>query len=439
MDNKLKILAFFFLLNSALQAQTVKKLTLDEAVNRGLQNSYQIKFSAAKTAAMQARLAQIKNQLLPSVNVSTNYTRISDNIEPYKLVFGSIEKVLNPQILNQSYNRLGVQYGIFTGFRAINTLKSNEFLLKATELDGEKDKAEVKLNLINAYYNFYKLIVSKQVLDDNLKTLNSRLTDTKNFVANGIALQNDVLKLELTQANLQQNLADVQSAKEIANFNLNLMLGFPTETQLEIDETTLGTQKNITNPATLIEEAIKNRSELKSADYRKLATERAIEISRGNYYPIVSIGANYDYNLPNQRVFPSQDAFKGTWTAGITASYNLVNLHSTKALIQEQEANLEQCGMLTLQLLDAIKMEVNANVSSYQTALQKIALSEKSIIQATENQRLMKTRYRNQVATLTELLEADTLFTQAQLNIVQAKVDAELAYAKLQKAVGKQL
>jgi outer membrane protein len=437
MKNKILFFAITFFLCSTLQAQTNRKLTLNEVVNLGLQNSYQIKFSAAKTAAMQARVAQIKNQLLPSVNVSTNYTRISDNIEPYKLVFGSVEKVLNPQVLNQSYNRLGVQYGIFTGFRAVNTLKSNEFLLKATELDGEKDKADIKLNLINAYYNFYKLIVSKRVLEDNLKTLNNRLTDTKNFVANGIALPNDVLKLELTQANIQQNLADIQSAKEIANFNLDLMIGLPTETVLEIDETPLAIRAEALNTSSLIAEAIKNRSELKAADYRKLATERAIEISRGNYYPLVSVGANYDYNLPNQRVFPSQNAFKGTWNVGITASYNLVNLYSTKALIQEQQANLEQGGMLTLQLLDAVKMEVNANVLGYQTAVQKIALSEKSIAQAAENQRLMKTRYSNQVATLTELLEADTLFTQAQLNLVNAKADAELAYSKVQKAIGK--
>jgi outer membrane protein TolC len=40
------------------------------------------------------------------------------------------------------------------------------------------------------------------------------------------------------------------------------------------------------------------------------------------------------------------------------------------------------------------------------------------------------------VATLTELLEADGLYTQAQLNLVNAQIDAELAYAKLQKSIG---
>ncbi len=437
MNRRLKILALIFCGCAILQAQTAKKMTLNEVVNMGLQNSKQLRISAGKVEAIQARVQQVKNQLLPSVNLSTNYTRISDNIEPFKIGAPGSEKILNPQILNQSYNRIGLQYGIFTGFRAINTLKANEFLAKAAELDVEKDRSEVKLNLINAYYNFYKLIVSKRVLENNLKTLNSRLTDTKNFVANGVALQNDLLKLELNQANLQQNLVDVQSAIDITNFNLDLMIGLPTETQIEIDETSLIAKNEVTKSSDMIGVALQNRSELKATALRQSAGERSVEISKGNYYPVVSIGANYDYNLPNQRVFPQQDAFKGTWAAGITASYNLVNLYSTKALVQEQQANLAQTITQKEQLSDAIKMEVNANVSAYQTALQKITLAEKSITQATENQRIMKLRYTSQVATLTELLEADSLFTQAQLNLVNAKVDAELAYSKLMKSLGK--
>ena len=437
MNHKLTLIVFAILLSGHIQAQTAKKLILNDAINLGLQNSRQLRISASKLEAMQARVQQVKNQLLPSVNMSVNYMRISDNVEPFRIGVPPNEKILNPQILNQSYNRLGVQYGIFTGFRAINTLKSNEFLMKATQLDAEKDKSEIKLNVINAYYNLYKFIVSKRVLEDNLKTLESRLADTRKFVAQGVALQNDVLKLELNQANLQQSLADVQSGMDITNFNLDMLLGLATETILELDEIVITSKNDVTVSTTFLNDALQNRTEIKATEYRKLAGERAVEISRGNYYPIVSVGANYDYNLPNQRVFPQQDAFKGTWNAGLTASYNLVNLYTTKALIQEQEANLAQTITAKDQLSDAIKMEVNANVSAYKTALQKIVLAEKSVIQANENQRLMKVRYNNQVATLTELLEADTLYTQVQLNIVNARVDAELAYVKLMKSVGK--
>jgi len=437
---KYPILLSLLIANSTMmKAQTMKNLSLDEAIELGMQHSKQLAIANSKVAVMQARVAQIKNMLIPSVNASINYTRISDNVEPFKVQFSPTAQPisLNPQILDQSYNRLGVQSGLFSGFRAINTLKSTQYLEKASQLDAEKDKAEIRLNIINAYYNYFKLIASKQILEENLQRFDHRLTDTKLLFNQGIALQNDVLKLELNKASLQQNIADVQGAIDIAAFNLDLMLGLPTETNIKLNETLNKPTHTIAQTDDLIIEALQNRLEIKANQYRQQASKKAVAISKSMYYPVINVGANYDYNLPNQRVFPQENAFKGTWFAGITASYNLVNLYSAKDLVREQKANYQQTISLNALSEDAIKMDVNANASAYHTALQKISLANKSIDQATENQRIMQTRYANQIATLTDLLEADALFSQAQLNLINANADAEIAYAKLQKSIGK--
>lgn len=440
-----KLIKYSFLLSlltahcAMMKAQAVTNLSLDEAIELGLQNSKQLAMANGKVAVMQARVAQIKNMLIPSVNASVNYTRISDNVEPFKVQFSPTAQPvsLNPQILDQSYNRLGVQAGLFTGFRAINTLKSTQYLEQAAQLDAEKDKADIRLNIIHAYYNYFKLIASKQILEENLQRFDHRLTDTKLFFNQGIALQNDVLKLELHKANLQQNIADVQGAIDIATFNLALMLGLATDTKINLNESLNKTSRTIAQTNELIIEALQNRYEIKANQYRQQASKKAIEISKSYYYPVINVGANYDYNLPNQRVFPQENAFKGTWFAGITASYNLVNLYSAKDLVREQKVNYQQTISLNAMSEDAVKMDVNANASAYHTAVQKITLANKSIDQATENQRIMQTRYTNQIATLTDLLEADALYSQAQLNLINANADAEIAYAKLQKSIGK--
>ena len=433
------LLSFLTAHSAMMKAQTVRNLSLDEAIELGLQNSKQLAMANGKVAVMQARVAQIKNMLIPSVNASVNYTRISDNVEPFKVQFSPTAQPvsLNPQILDQSYNRLGVQAGLFTGFRAINTLKSTQYLEQAAQLDAEKDKADIRLNIINAYYNYFKLIASKQILEENLQRFDHRLTDTKLFLNQGIALQNDVLKLELHKANLQQNIVDVQGAIDIATFNLALMLGLATDTKINLNESLNKTSRTIAQTNELIIEALQNRYEIKANQYRQQASKKAIEISKSYYYPVINVCANYDYNLPNQRVFPQENALKGTWFAGITASYNLVNLYSAKDLVREQNVNYQQTISLNAMSEDAVKMDVNANASAYHTAVQKITLANKSIDQATENQRIMQTRYTNQIATLTDLLEADALYSQAQLNLINANADAEIAYAKLQKSIGK--
>ena len=431
------VIAFCLLSNFAI-TQNIKKLSLDEFVKLGLENSKSLKIAFEKDLVMKAKVQQVKNQLLPNLTASTNYTRISDNIDPFKVKLNATapEVILNPQILNQSYNKLGLQYGVFTGFRAINTLKSFEFLEKATAFDVEKEQSDIKLNLINSYYAFYKLILSKKVVEDNIKTIDNRLKDVKSFVNQNMALQNDVLKLELQKSNVAQNIADLNNNIDITNFNLDILIGLPTDTKIEFENATLDLNK-IVESNDLINMALQNRPEILSGNFRKLAAEKNIAIAKGNYYPVVSIGAGYDYNLPNQRVFPQEEAFKGTWSAGITASLNLFNFFTTKALIQEQKANFNQVVDQQDQISDGIKMEVNANNANYSNAIQKIALAEQAISQATENQRIMKSRYNNQVATLTDLLEADFLFSQAQINLITAKVEAALNYSKLQKSIGK--
>ncbi len=134
---------------------------------------------------------------------------------------------------------------------------------------------------------------------------------------------------------------------------------------------------------------------------------------------------------------PLENKFKNTWDAGATLSWNLSQLYTTKAFVSEAKANLKQAEAATEQLSDAVKMEVNANYNGYLVALQKISLSEKSIEQATENQRVTSNKYKSNTALMTDVLEADVALLQSKLNLINAKADADVAYYKLLKSTGK--
>ena len=433
-------LTFFALLliSFAVRSQTTKSLNLDEAVRLGIESSQQLKATGARLNVSKAKTTQYWNALLPNVSLNSSYARLSDNITPFSVKFpGATDAVvLNPQILNQFSNRLSVQEVVFTGFRAKNFYESAQFLEKAARLDIDRDRIEVKNNIIAAYLNLLKLQSSKAILAENANVLRGRLNDVRNFVKSGTALENDQLKAEIAVSQLEMNQKDVDNAIEVGNFNMNIMLGLPTDTRLDLDSKEVSEQKNVIGLDTYLK-SIDARPDLAAADFRRQATEKGIEIAKGNYYPTIAVGGNMYYNNPNQRVFPSQDAFKGTWDLGIQLSYNLTSLYTTKAQIQEAQANILATNTQKQQLSDAAKIEVNANFYAYQSAVEKIKLMEKTIIQTTENQRVTKNRYQTQVATIGELLDADALVLQAKLNLEIAKTDAIAAYYKLQKSVGK--
>lgn len=412
-------------------AQTTKTLTLDEAIQLGMSNSKQLKVTGTKLDIAKAKRSQYWNAQIPNVTLNSSYYRLSDNVDPFKL--GAFEI---PQIINQTTNRLSASQIVFSGFRAIRFYESSEFLEKAAALDIDKDKIEIKNNIVSAYLNLYKLTVSQQILAENGNVLRGRLNDAKNFVKQGTALENDQLKAELAVSQIEISQKEVANAIEANNFNINLMLGLPTETKLELDTTTLFAEKLVSDLNSYLN-GIDARPDIAATNLRGQAASKMVEVAKGGLYPTISVGANAYYNNPNQRLFPPAAIFKGTADIGIALSYNLTNLYTGKYQIQEAQANVAQVNWMKSQLSDAAKMEVNNNYYAYQTAVEKIKLTEKTIVQSTENQRVMKNRYNNQLSTIGELLDADFLVLQSKLNLVNTKADAELAYYKLLKAVGK--
>lgn len=416
-------------------AQKQQSIGLQEAVKMGLEESKQLKLSTLKAEAYQVKVAQFKNSTIPTLSLYSSYTRLSNNIQPFTITFPNGQsQALNPQILNQFTNRASLQEVIFAGFRANNTLKSMEYMEKATALDYEKDKVEISNNIISAYLSLQKMKVSLNQLAESQKLLAARLKDIQNWVAAGMALQNDVLKVELAISNLEQTQTEVQTAINIANYNLGMMLGLTADTEIVTSEE--NTIKDARSLEIYINLALENRAEVKAADFRQQAAVYNVKVAEGNYFPTVSVGANYYVNRPNQRGFPQQDKFKDTWDAGISLNWNITNLYNTGKIKEEANVSLRQTEMGKKQLVEGIKMEVNTQYQSYLSALKKIEQCEKAILQATENQRLMKNRYDDKLVTLTDLLEADTQLLQAQINVISAKIDAQSLYYKLMKAIG---
>ena len=436
--SRFKNLSVVLLLLATTAALNAQKLTLDNATQLATANSKQLKLANAKADAAASKVSQNKNAFIPQVTLSANYTRLSDNIEPFVISipgFGS--QTLNPQILNQFTNRASIQYTVFGGLRNQNNLKTTQFLEAAAKLDAEKDALDVRFNAISAVLNLYKGQQTLKVVEDNLKLSDTRINDITNMYNAGMALQNDVLRTSLNKSNLELSKLDIESSLQTANYNLNILLGLPDATVNDIDEASLFPVVEDKAVSAWISEALVNRSDIKVATTRLSISQTGVKNAQSAYMPSLSIGANYYYNNPNQRVFPQQDQFKYTWDAGATLSWNLTNLYAGGAQVREAKQIVTQNQIGTTIIEDGIKMEVNANYNSYTVAKAKIDVAQKALDQALENQRVVKNKVDNGLNLQTDLLDADTFVLQAQINLLNAKTDAQLAYFKLLKSVGR--
>ncbi|HUM51846.1 MAG TPA: TolC family protein [Chitinophagales bacterium] len=430
------IISFLFLQN--LQAQETLKLSLTEAFQLAIQNSKQLQVDSLKLQALDIKKKQTQNAMLPAVNINSSYTRLSNNIEPFVVTLPAPINTsisISPVVLNQYNNRVSLQQPIFQGLRNWNTLKAIQQQKIATKYDINKDEQDIKLTVIQTYFNLYKLQQTKIVLDSNIAQTQVRVNDISKFKNAGLALNNDVMRAELQKTNLLVSNADVESAINIANFNMCVLLGLNFDTKIEVQNPEVVNSANETIQS-LVSSSFAGRAELKAQEYRSKAADYQIKASKSAYMPTVSALGNGYYNNPNQRVFPTEAKFKATWDVGVSLSWNIMQLYTARAVVNDAKNQKAQLQSATAQIKDGISMEVNAAFETLKVALLKIDLAQRAIDQATENKRILDNRFGAQVALLTDVLDADQLLLQAKTNLLNAQADAAIANYKLQRSLG---
>jgi outer membrane protein TolC len=100
---------------------------------------------------------------------------------------------------------------------------------------------------------------------------------------------------------------------------------------------------------------------------------------------------------------------------------------------------IDQASLQSQQQTDQIRSEVVTAYNNYQLALEQQKVIGTAVVQARENYRLTESRFRNGLVGSTDLLEANNFLLQAQLNVINATVDAQLAYQRLLRATGTNL
>lgn len=429
-----KLILSAVLFPGILYAQQVKKLDLPEAIALGVSNSKNLKLSQNKIDEAVAKLTTVKDNALPSASASFLYNHAE--IPTNTLSIGGADPIHLPKRADAFVGTAAVEELIYSGGKLKYAEESTRLLTKVAELDADKDKEEISYAVINTYYALFKVLQSKKVVGQNLESIASQLKQAQRFFEQGIVTKNDVLRFQLQQANVSLTEMEIENNRKVINYNLDVLLGLDENTEIEISD-----PDNALKPAgelnTYMDMAFSNRQELRQLDLQNRVAEVNIKSIKANTRPTVGVGANLYYINPSGKFIPPTDQFIMPVTVGANISWNIGSLWTNKNKVNE--ARIQQKNV-TLQkdiVADEVKKEINKNYHDYQLAANKIKVLETSIAQATENDKLLASKYKNNVASAIDRIDAETLLYQAKINLEIAKADAGLAYYTLLKSTGK--
>ncbi|MCL5027692.1 MAG: TolC family protein [Bacteroidetes bacterium] len=434
-----KIIILTLISVTSLLAQA-SKLTLTESIEIGMKNSKELKISHSKLVSASAQVTSATSQMLPQLGFSAGYMRLSD-IPPFEVSLPIFAKPIqiSPVILDNYNLKLSLQQPLFTGFRLMSLKNMAQLNYQATESDFNSDKNDEALRIQRAFWNYYKAQQNDKVLGENLQQIKQHLDDTKNFAANGLATQNDVLKIEVQYSSTQLQKIEADNMLDIARMTFNQAIGLPLDSQTEIEAGDLATTKVNYNLKGLLNEARSSRNELKSLQYRVEASSKNVTASQSPWFPSLYLIGDYYYSKPNSRYLPAINEFKNTWDVGVQLSWSLWNWGYTSSQTTIAEQNKIQVETSLSQLKDAVEIEVYQDYLTFKRAFDKVNVSKLGVKQAEENYRMIKDKYNSQVASSTDLIDAETALLAAKTYYVNSLVDYEIAKVRLDKSVGKKI
>ena len=435
-----KILLLNLLLLPAVLFAQVQKLTLQQSIETGLKNSKDLRISQSRAISADAKVTEANSQMLPQLKFQAGYTRLSE-VPPFEvsIPIAPFPIKIADVILNNYALRLSLQQPIFTGLRLMSLKSAAQLNSKAAETDYSKDINEASFKIQSAFWQYYKAAQMLNLLNDNLVQNEHHLQDTKNYLENGLVTQNDVLKLEVLYSNTKLQQIEAQNSLDVARMSFNQALGLPLNSPTEIDAGVIDTSLARYRFEDILKEARENRSELKAMEYRLQASKEQLSAAKSGWLPAVYLNANYYYNRPNQRIQPPKDAFKNTWDLGVTLNWDLWNWGLTSSQTTQAEQARVQTETSLEQLNEAVELEVYSNFLTYERSGEKIMVSRQSLLQAKENYRITNDKYNVQLATSTDLIDAETAVLQAETNYDNALVDYEIAKVRLEKSLGRRI
>lgn len=414
-------------------AKDVKVYSLQKAVAEALANNLSLQAKGEELVQARHRHEQARADFLPKLSMSYGYSRLSEQSTFRSTLGGGAEIAVSSQ--NNYQWKGSLIQPVFTGFALLSSYELAKLGFEDSQAAVELEKLDLTLQVKEAYFNVLIAEKSIEVARRELESLESNLEVAQNFYDVGMIPVNDLLKAEVELADARQKLVKARNALEAAHAAFNVVLARPIGAPLRVKDILAYTLGKV-DFEDCAAKALKNRPEVQILDISILKAEQQIRLARSENYPEVSL--IYDYikegDGPDVAGGPFHDANR--WQATAALEWTFWEWGKTRAKMKEKKSLRKELYKTKEALEEVIRLEVKRAFLELETATENIPTTQKAVTQAEENLRVNEERYKAQVTTMTEVLDAQTLLTRARVNYFQALYDQHLAQAKLERAIG---
>ncbi len=393
---------------------------IDELFGLADEQSRSIKtYSIGMDAASEAVKAA-KAQRLPDINASVSVSYLGDG-RIWDRHFRNGTRAEMPHFGNNF--ALEVQQVLYAGGAIQSGIDLAELGEQMARLDSEKNRQEIRFLLSGYYLNLYKLANQIQVLKKNMELTDQVIANMHARREQGTALKNDITRYELQKEQLQLQLTRVEDEYKIINHQLVTTLHLPAETQIMPDTTILSREVQAQAESDWQQTAELNHIGLKQAQTSVQMERQKVKLERSERLPKIAFVAADHLDGPITIEVPPLDNNFNYWYVGVGVKYNFSSLFKNNRKLKQSKLNLQKAEESQSLAKEQVENAVQASYTNFQTSFSDLRTQEKSVELANQNYSVVDNRYKNDLALLTDMLDASNIKLSAELELVNARVN----------------
>ena len=413
---------------SSSPSPTGKLLTIEDAVQIGLENHPRIKSANERIGSQEAVLGQQMSAYYPTVSLNNRYQTSQSSTS------GGSDEASESYSSQASFNMTLYNFGKREG----NVQAARE-TLNATKQDYATTTQDVVLAIKQAYYIYLGAQEVVRVRQETVRSRELLVRQARGFYEVGTRARIDVARAEANLFSAQADLIAAENAVKIAWVTLRNAMGSPRlpEQPVAADSPEVELSMNLAGARNI---AFDSRTELKSFEAQRKASDELIATARRGHLPDLLFDASYGRrHVSNEQVngrtlntFPLQP----TWSVGLSFNIPIFDGFRTTNRIEETLHNYYNIRAQEEDRRQQIALEVEQSYLRVVELQERIKATDSAARAAKENLDLAQGRYQVGVGSIIEVTDAETLYTDAQTTYIRTIYDYKIADAQLARAMG---
>ena len=412
---------------SALQLSIEDMFELADSASRSIRT-----FHIAEQEAEQA-VKVAKNALLPSIDVSLSASYLGDAWLSDR-DFSNGENAPMPHFGNNF--AIEASQVLYTGGAITNRIAVAKLQQQLAQLDKEKNKQDIRFLLVGNYLEMYKLRNQTEVYRKNIEQTRKLVADIHAKQSQGLALKNDITRYELQLKSLELALTQIQNSIIILNDQLITVLGLPGETVIEVDSTAHAILPVISNETEWQETASTLSPVLRQAKQNIKQSRHNEKIAKAERLPSIALIAGDRLDGPITIEVPPINKNLNYWYVGVGVKFDISSTFKSGKKIRLAKLSTRKAIENDLLAQENIRTGIKEAYIRFQEAFTVYETQLKSQELATQNYEVVNNRYLNDLALITDILDASNSKVNTEIQTVNARINILFNYYRLKKATG---